>query len=140
MQITTRIAAQRNQYLLLQLALNSTQEEMTVKDRHYFFVADRKQKKGIRVLEIIQPQQQEILNEWVQKAYQKWLEEQPDEARKSAPKKLYWGQADWFFDGEGVGLHYRTHEIVEKGEQLDIYLTKAQTKQILKPDIYRLMF
>ena len=72
--------------------------------------------------------------------YQKWLEEQPDEARKSAPKKLYWGQADWFFDGEGVGLHYRTHEIVEKGEQLDIYLTKAQTKQILKPDIYQQMF
>ena len=140
LQITTRIAAQRNQYLLLQLALNSTQEEMAVKDRHYFFVADRKQKKGIRVLEIIQPQQQEILNEWVQKAYQKWLEEQPDEARKSAPKKLYWGQADWFFDGEGVGLHYRTHEIVEKGEQLDIYLTKAQTKQILKPDIYQQMF
>lgn len=138
--ITTRIAAQRNQYLLLQLALNSKQEETTVKDRHYFFVADRKQQKGLTVLDIIQPKQQERLNDWVQEAYQKWLDEQPEEAQKTAPKKLYWGQADWFFDGEGIGLHYRTHEIVDKGDQLDIYLTKDQTTQVLKPDIYQQMF
>lgn len=140
LQITTRIASQRNQYLLLQLGLNAQQEDTTVKDRHYFFVADRKQKKGISILEIIQPKQQLVLNDWVQTAYQKWLDEQPEEARKSAPTKLYWGQADWFFDGEGIGLHYRTHEIVEKGEQLDIYLSKQQTKQILQPDIYQQMF
>ena len=55
-------------------------------------------------------------------------------------KKLYWGQADWFFDQEGIGLHYRTHEIVKDGAQLDIYLNKQQTKQILKVDAYQHMF
>lgn len=54
--------------------------------------------------------------------------------------KLYWGQADWFFDQEGIGLHYRTHEIVKDGTQLDIYLTKAQTQQVLKADVYTQLF
>ncbi len=34
--IRTRIASQRNQYVLLQLALDSKQEEVTIKDRYYF--------------------------------------------------------------------------------------------------------
>ena len=34
--IRTRIASQRNQYVLLQLALDSKQEEITIKDRYYF--------------------------------------------------------------------------------------------------------
>ena len=60
--------------------------------------------------------------------------------QKAAPAKLYWGQADWFFDDQGLGLHYRTHEIVKDGTQLDIYLSKAQTQQVLKADIYPSMF
>ena len=68
------------------------------------------------------------------------MKKQEPEARKSAPAKLYWGQADWFFDQEGIGLHYRTHEIVKDGTQLDIYLTKAQTQQVLKADVYTQLF
>jgi hypothetical protein len=45
------------------------------------------------------------------------------EVKKQVPKKLYWGQADWFFDGEGIGLHYRANEISKDAPQLDIYLT-----------------
>lgn len=60
--------------------------------------------------------------------------------QKQAPKTLYWGQADWFFDGEGVGLHYQANQITKDAPQLDIYLTTEQTKKILQPQVYEQMF
>ena len=44
------------------------------------------------------------------------------------------------FDGEGIGIHYRAHEIAPEASQLDIYLNRKQTQQILKPEIYQQMF
>ena len=136
----TRIAYQRNQYVLMQLGVDSNQEGIKVKERYYFFVADRKKQKAVTLLDVVEPKQQNSMNSIVQQAYQKWLKEQTAEVKQKAPKKLYWGQADWFFDQEGIGLHYRTHEIVADGAQLDIYLTKEQTQQLLKVDVYQHMF
>ena len=136
----TRIAYQRNQYVLLQVGVNSKQEEIKIDERYYFAVADRKLQKGVSLLDIVEPKQQVYMNDIVQKAYQDWLKQQTPEARQKAPKKLYWGQADWFFDSEGIGLHYRSLQIVDEGKQLDIYLTKAQTQQVVKADIYQTMF
>jgi Protein of unknown function (DUF3298). len=103
-------------------------------------VADRRAKKNLKPLDIIDAKQQQNMDAIVQQAYSKWLDEQEVDVKKSAPKKLYWGQADWFFDQEGVGLHYRTDEIVKDSKQLDIYLSKAQTQQVLKADVYQHMF
>ncbi|NNH87984.1 hypothetical protein [Acinetobacter terrae] len=136
----TRIAYQRNQYVLMQLGVDTNQEGIKVKERYYFFVADRKKQQAVTLLDVIEPKQQNSMNSIVQQAYQKWLKEQTAEVKQKAPKKLYWGQADWFFDQEGIGLHYRTHEIVADGAQLDIYLTKEQTQQLLKVDVYQHMF
>ena len=136
----TRMAYQRNQYVLLQVGVDSKQEGTQVKERYYFFVADRKQQKALSVLDVIDAKQQTRMNTFVQQAYQDWLKTQSSDVQKSAPPKLYWGQADWFFDDQGLGLHYRTHEIVKDGTQLDIYLSKAQTQQVLKADIYPSMF
>lgn len=138
--IYTRIAYQRNQYVLLQVGVDSKQEGTQVKERYYFFVADRKQQKALSVLDVIDAKQQIRMNTFVQQAYQDWLKTQSRDVQKSAPPKLYWGQADWFFDDQGLGLHYRTHEIVKDGTQLDIYLSKAQTQQVLKAEIYPSMF
>ncbi len=136
----TRIPYQRNQYVLLQVGVDTAQENLKVKDRHYFFVADRRTQKSLTPLDIIDAKQQIKMNTLVQEAYAKWLKEQEVTVRAAAPKKLYWGQADWFFDQEGIGLHYRTHEIVKDGKQLDIYLSKQQTQQVLKAEIYQHMF
>ena len=136
----TRIAYQRNEYVLLQVGVDSKQEDVKVNERYYFAVADRKKQQGVTLLDIIEPKQQVYMNELVQKAYQDWLKQQTPEARQKAPNKLYWGQADWFFDSEGIGLHYRSLQIVDEGKQLDIYLTKAQTQQVVKADIYQTMF
>lgn len=136
----TRIAYQRNQYVLMQLGVDTNQEGIKVKERYYFFVADRKKQQAVTLLDVIEPKQQNSMNSIVQQAYQKWLKEQTAEVKQKAPKKLYWGQADWFFDQEGIGLHYRTHEIVADGAQLDIYLTQEQTQQLLKVDVYQHMF
>ncbi len=136
----TRIAYQRNEYVLLQVGVDSKQEDVKVNERYYFAVADRKKQQGVTLLDIIEPKQQVYMNELVQKAYQDWLKQQTPEARQKAQKKLYWGQADWFFDSEGIGLHYRSLQIVDEGKQLDIYLTKAQTQQVVKADIYQTMF
>lgn len=136
----TRMASQRNQYVLLQVSINTLQADVSIKERQYFFVADRKLQKGLSILDVIDPKQQNLLNTWVQKEYSEWLDKQDSDVKKRAPEKLFWGQADWFFDGEGVGLHYRASEIIEDGTQLDIYLTKQQTQQILKADVYQNMF
>ena len=84
-----------------------------------------KKQKAVTVL-MIEPKQQNTMNNLVQQAYQKWLKEQTADVRQQAPKKLYWGQADWFFDQEGIGLHYRTHEIVQDGKTTG-YLFKQRT-------------
>ena len=136
----TRIASQRNQYVLLQLGLDTKQEELTIKDRYYFFVADRKLHKSLTLLDVLQKDQQTAVHEMVQVAYQDWLKKQTVEIKKEAPKTLYWGQADWFFDGEGIGLHYQANQITKEAPQLDIYLSKEQTKKILQPVVYEQMF
>lgn len=136
----TRIPYQRNQYVLLQLGIDASQESFKVKERYYFFVADRSTQKGMNVLDAVAPKQQANMDKWVQQAYAKWLKDQVLAVRQAAPKKLYWGQADWFFDQEGIGLHYRSNEIIKDGQQLDIYLSKEQTQQVLKADVYQLMF
>ena len=138
--LQTRVASQRNQYVLLQVSINTLQADVSIKERQYFFVADRKLKKSLSILEVIDPKKQNQLNTWVQEKYAEWLEKQDKDVKKQAPKKLYWGQSDWFFDGEGIGLHYRANEIVEDSTQLDIYLSKAQTQQILKAEIFQKMF
>ena len=138
--ITTRVASQRNEYVLLQVGLNSKQEEVTVKDRYYFFVANRKLQKEVNILDILQKNQQSNMNQIVQDHYQKWLKQQSAEVQAEAPKKLYWGQADWFFDSEGIGLHYRANQISKRAGQFDIYLSTAQTKALLQPEIYHKMF
>lgn len=38
LQMSTRIASQRNQYVLLQIGVDSKQEDVSIKDRYYFFV------------------------------------------------------------------------------------------------------
>ncbi|WP_151717071.1 hypothetical protein [Acinetobacter sp. TUM15071] len=138
--LNTRIASQRNQYVLLQVGINAQQEDIAVKDRFYFFVADRKLQKSLSVLDVIQKNQQNALNDIVQAHYQQWIAKQSAEVKKQVPKKLYWGQADWFFDGEGIGLHYRANEISKDAPQLDIYLTIEQSKQMLQAEIYQQMF
>lgn len=138
--LQTRVASQRNQYVLLQVSINTLQADVSIKERQYFFVADRKLKKSLSILDVIDPKKQNQLNTWVQEKYAEWLEKQDKEVKKQAPKKLYWGQSDWFFDGEGIGLHYRANEIIEESTQLDIYLSKAQTQQILKAEIFQKMF
>ena len=136
----TRIASQRNQYVLLQVSVDTKQAEVSVKARQYLYVADRKLKKNLTILDVIQPQKQNALNNLIQQKYQEWLDQQDMLVKKSAPKKLFWGQSDWFFDGEGIGLHYRAGEISEDAPQFDIYLNKAQTQQMLKPDVFQKMF
>ncbi|MDO3666392.1 hypothetical protein [Acinetobacter higginsii] len=138
--LNTRIASQRNQYVLLQVGVNAQQEDIAVKDRFYFFVADRKLQKSVSVLDVIQKNQQNALNDIVQAHYQQWIAKQSAEVKKQVPKKLYWGQADWFFDGEGIGLHYRANEISKDAPQLDIYLSTEQSKQMLQAEIYQQMF
>lgn len=136
----TRIASQRNQYVLLQVSVDTKQAEVSVKARQYLYVADRKLKKNLTILDVIQPQKQNALNNLIQQKYQEWLDQQDMLVKKSAPKKLFWGQSDWFFDGEGVGLHYRAGEISDDAPQFDIYLDKAQTQQMLKPEVFQKMF
>jgi len=136
----TRIASQRNQYVLLQLGLDTKQEELTIKDRYYFFVADRKLHKSLSLLDVLKKDQQTAMHQMVQVAYQDWLKKQTIEIKKEAPKTLYWGQADWFFDGEGIGLHYQANQITKEAPQLDIYLSTEQTKKILQPEVYEQMF
>lgn len=140
LELYTRIPYQRNDFVLMQIGLNSNQEGVRVEDRYYFFVADRRQQKSLSLLDIIQDQQKTAMDQIVQQEYQKWLSESDQAIRLKAPKKLYWGQADWFFDQQGIGVHYHGDDIVADAKQLDIYLSKEQTQRVLKAEIYQHMF
>ena len=82
LRLTTRIASQRNQYVLLQIGVDTQQEDIAVKDRFYFFVADRKLQKNLTVLDVIQKNQQNELNNIIQAHYQQWIEKQSTEVKK----------------------------------------------------------
>ena len=138
--MSTRIAAQRNQYVLLQLGVDAKQEEVTIKDRYYFYVADRRLQKQLSLLDVIDPNKRNAMHSIVQQGYQDWLKKQSRDVKAEAPTTLYWGRADWFFDQEGIGVHYRAQEISEDAPQLDIYLSKAQTQAMLQPTVYQQMF
>lgn len=140
LELYTRIPYQRNDFVLMQIGLNSNQEGVRVEDRYYFFVADRRQQKSLSLLDIIQDKQKTAMDQMVQQEYQKWLSENDQAIRLKAPKKLYWGQADWFFDQQGIGVHYHGDDIVADAKQLDIYLSKEQTQRVLKAEIYQHMF
>ncbi len=85
------------------------QEEKKVKERYYFFVADRKKQKAVTLLDILEPQQQTAMNGIVQQAYQKWLKQQKAEVRQKERQRNCSGdRRTWFFIQEGlIGLHYR---------------------------------
>lgn len=140
LKLQSKIAAQRNQYVLLQLSVDSQQGDTKVTARQYFEVADRKLKRSIKLVEIVQPQQVKQLDVWVQAAYKDWLKKQSKVVRTSSPKYLDWQAADWFFDQEGIGLHYRINQITMDAAALDIYLTHAQTQQLLTADVFQAMF
>ena len=140
LQLSTRIASQRGPYVLVQLNVHATQGNQNIEKAHYFFVADRFAKRTVKLLDLIDPKQQLNMNEWVQSAYQNWLKENAEQIEQPTPEKIYWGQADWFFDSEGIGLHYRADQIVAGAPVLNIYLTQAQTQQVLKPELYADMF
>lgn len=136
----TRIPYQRNEFVLMQIGVDTEQEGVSVKDRYYFYVADRRSQKNLKILDVINAKQQVNMDNIVQDAYKKWLKDNTKDVQQQAPQKLYWGQADWFFDQQGIGLHYRGDEIVKEAKQLDIYLSKEQTQQVLKADVYQHMF
>lgn len=140
LKMSSKMAAQRNQYVLLQLSIDSQQGDTTVKQRQYFSVADRKLKRSVALAEIVQPQQVTQLDAWVQAAYKDWLKKQSKVVRADSAKHLDWKKADWFFDQEGIGLHYRISQIAMDAAVLDIYLTHAQTQQLLKADVFQAMF
>lgn len=136
----TRIPYQRNEFVLMQIGVDTEQEGISVKDRYYFYVADRRSQKNLKILDVINSKQQVNMDNIVQDAYKKWLKDNTKDVQQQAPQTLYWGQADWFFDQQGIGLHYRGDEIVKEAKQLDIYLSKEQTQQVLKVDVYQHMF
>lgn len=140
LQMDTKIALQRNQYVLLQVIVNTEQAGIKVKDRGYFYVADRKLKKNLSVLDVVEPKKKRLLNEIVNTQYTQWLSDQKLDPKKIMPKKISWEQHDWFFDNEGIGIHFRAGEIAKDASQLDIFLSKAQTQQVLRPKIFERMF
>ncbi|TCM63247.1 hypothetical protein EC844_12266 [Acinetobacter calcoaceticus] len=140
LQLSSQIATQRNQYVLLQLSVDSQQGDLNVKQRQYFAVADRKLQKTLSILDVIKADQQAAVDQWVQAAYQKWLQQQSRAVQQVAAKSLQWQQADWFFDHEGIGLHFRANEISPDGTPLAVFLTPAQTQQALHAEAFKGMF
>lgn len=140
LKMNSKIAAQRNQYVLLQLSVDSQQGDTSVTQRQYFHVADRKLKHSVALAEIVQEKQVAQLDAWVQAAYKDWLKKQSKVVRIGSAQRLDWQKADWFFDQEGIGLHYRINQIALDAAVLDIYLTHAQTQQLLKADVFQAMF
>ena len=140
LQLNSSIAAQHWPYVLLQVAVDSEQGDRSVKQRLYFDVLNLQSKQHLALGDVIAPAQHTAMDQWLQQQYQHWLKDQTKAVQITAAKKLSWKNVDWFFDQEGIGLHYRANEIVADSASLDIYLSKAQTQAWLKPSVYAQMF
>ena len=138
--LSIKVAYQHNQYVLLQSIVNAKQEELLIEDRGYFSVFDRKQKKQLQLDEILAKNQHNDFERMLQTEYQKWLRAQSKEVKLLAPQQLQWKQQEWFFDGQGIGVHFRANQIAKGAKQLDIFFSPAQTKQLLQPAVYQKMF
>ena len=71
--------------------VNAQQEDIAVKDRFYFFVADRKLQKSFSILDVIQKNQQNALNDIIQAHYQQWIDKQSTEVKNRCRKKAVLG-------------------------------------------------
>jgi hypothetical protein len=140
LQLASEIVYQKNGIVLLQIQVNSHQAETKIQDRLYFFVADRHTQKNLNVTDIIHTPYAATLQDIVDQAYQKWLNEQEGEVKIAAPEKIKWQQGEWFYDQYGIGLHFRAGYMSPTAKQLDIYLSPAQTKQVLQPELYQRLF
>lgn len=140
LKLSTRIAIEHQQYILLNISVDSLQGDIVVEQRQYFAVADRKQQKNLTLGDVLQPNKQAQLNQYIQVDYQQWLKEQSPAVQLRAPKQLLWQQADWFFDEQGVGLHFRANQISPDGAALSIYLSRKQTQAVLQTQILQQMF
>lgn len=138
-QLESVLLRQNKGIVLLQIKVNSHQAGTKVQDRIYFFVADRQNKTSLSLQKMMKKNQNDKLQLMLKKQYEIWLKQQ-DQMMGIAPKKLPWQSGEWFFDAEGIGLHFRVGEVAMGTEQLDIYLSRAQTKQVLKPEIYHMLF
>lgn len=140
LQMATRIALQRQNYVLIQLMVHSQQGSQVVDNQVYYFVFDRKQNKGLKLLDILKDDHQHRLHDIIQTYYKEWRGKQSAKVKAQLPDVLYWGQADWFFDQGGIGLHYRKGQISADAPIFDIYLTPEQGKAMVKEDIYKILF
>ena len=140
LEISTRIAMQRAEYVLLQVLVNAKVKDAEIQQRSYFFNSQRHEQKQLSVLDVIAPTQQQQMHALVQAEYQKWRAGLPADQAQAAPKTLYWGQADWFFDEEGIGLHYRAGQIADALPQFSIYFNREQTEKLLQKEIFKTLF
>lgn len=138
--LSTQIVMQQQQYVLLNISLDSQQGDTAVQERQYFYVADRGQQKSLSLSDVIEPKQQKRFNKIIQVQYQAWLKAQHSVLQALAPKQLDWQQANWFFDAEGIGLHFRANDLSVNGTAFSIYLNKQQTQKVLQPAIFKQMF
>ena len=140
LKINSEIAYQKNAIVLLKLQVNSHQGQTKVTDRLYFFVADRTTQKNLMLKDVIAASKGKALQKIVDQDYKKWLDKQDIDVKTAAPEQLDWKTAEWFYDQQGIGLHFRAGKISPTAEQLDIYLTYAQTQQVLHPTFFKLLF
>lgn len=135
----TRIPYQRNQFVLMQIGVDTNQENVMLRNVIISLLQIVKPKSG-GIIRVNSPETATGNECAGAKSVSRLVEETRTRSEKICTSEVVLGQADWFFDQEGIGLHYRTHEIVKDGTQLDIYLTKAQTQQVLKADVYTQLF
>lgn len=138
--LDTVVVYQKNGIVLLQIQVNSHQAETKVLNRLYFFVADRNKQQHLPVKQVIAPDYAKTLQDILNQHYKKWLSTQSDEVKTAAPSQLAWQQGQWFYDQEGIGLHFRAGQISPTAEQLDVYLNTAQSKRVLKAELYQILF
>ena len=138
--MSSEIAYQKNAIVLLKVQVNSHQAETKITDRLYFFVADRNTQKNLSLEDVIAPTQVQALQQILDQDYKQWLDKQEVDVKTAAPKHLAWQTAEWFYDQEGIGLHFQAGKITPTAEQLDIYLDTQQTQQVLKPTLFKLLF
>lgn len=137
--IQPRVVMQQNEIAILQIQTEYVLGDRTIAPQHFYDVVDRKEKKSILLYDIVKEESRLKFGEFLQQQYQQWLSQQSTQA--GFPEKLYWASQDWFIDDEGIAIYYRLKDLNSEveGDNLTIYLSKADTKAWIKSKYYQLL-
>lgn len=129
MYIYPSVIWQNNEITILKIDSQYTLGDQDIPNKQFYSVVDRKNKKTIKLYDLISDHSRLEFGAYVQQKYQEWLEK--EQQVSEFPDKVFWANQDWYLDDEDFVIYYRATDFKKDAKQSDllIYLSKDQASK-----------